>query len=111
MTNETILNFLRAVDAELDRIVTDGRRLDFYLIGRSALILRYGLNLATKDVDMVGHMADRELEEKVLELFGKGSSNATKLGLYLEEVPRGMPPLPAGYGKRSSDIPGEDRKS
>ena len=109
MSQSPVLQFLHAVDDELATVVTDGRRLDLYLIGRAALIVRYGLNLATKDVDMVGRLGDRELEELALEMFGKGTRNALRLGLYLEEVPAGQPPVPGTYGRRAQDLPGQWR--
>ena len=109
MGPDLILRFLHAVDDELAMLVKDGRRLDLYLIGRSALILRSGLNLATRDVDMVGRMGDRELEEQALELFGKGSLGARTHGLYLEEVPQGLPPIPGGYKNRARELPGNWR--
>jgi hypothetical protein len=45
--------FLSAVDDELRRHAAGGETLDLHLIGRSALILGYGLRLMTKDVDVV----------------------------------------------------------
>jgi Nucleotidyltransferase of unknown function (DUF6036) len=48
-----IVRFLHAIDEELALRASDGEALDLFLIGRSALILRYGLSLATKDVDLV----------------------------------------------------------
>ena len=45
MGRDEILAFLEAIDAELVTHAGEGERLDFYLIGRSALILRYGLNI------------------------------------------------------------------
>jgi hypothetical protein len=106
MTDSAVLEFLRAIDRELAKVVTDGRRLDLYLIGRAALIVRYGLSLATKDVDIVGRMGDRDLEELALAAFGKGTPNAQRLGLYLEEVPAGIPPIPGSYKRRAEDLPG-----
>jgi len=106
MGRDEILNFLKAIDAELAGHAEESERLDLYLIGRSALILRYGVTLATKDVDIV-HFHGLELEHKAIELFGKGTENAERLGSYLEPVPQGLPPIPGGYCKRSQDIPGD----
>jgi hypothetical protein len=64
------------------------------LIGRSPLIVRYGLSLATKDVDMVSRTDTPELEAKAIELFGAGTANAAQWGLYLEPVPPGLPAVP-----------------
>jgi hypothetical protein len=107
MTESQIVQFLHAVDDELASVVADSRRLDLYLIGRAAMIVRYGLNLATKDVDMVGRLGDRELEEIALDAFGKGTDNAQRLGLYLEEVPQGHPPIPGTYNRRAQPLPGD----
>jgi hypothetical protein len=105
MERDEIINFLEAIDAELANHAEEGDMLDLYLIGRSALVLRYGLNLATKDVDIV-HFHGSELESKAFALFGKGTINAERLGFYLEPVPQGLPPIPGGYCRHSEDIPG-----
>ncbi len=108
MGRDEILAFLEAIDAELVTHAGEGERLDFYLIGRSALILRYGLNIGTKDVDIV-HFHGSQLELKAVELFGKGTRNAERFGFYLEPVPQGLPPIPGGYRPRSEEIPGRWR--
>jgi hypothetical protein len=107
MKPSDVLQFLHALDAALVEYAPEGERLDLYLIGRSALILRYELTLATKDVDMVGRTGNLELERKALELFGPGTTNAATWGLYLQEVPQGLPPIPQTYCKKSSVIPGD----
>jgi hypothetical protein len=78
------------------------------LIGRSALILRYGLDIATKDIDIV-HFYGSELELRAVEFFGKGTRNAERFGFYLEPVPQGLPPIPGTYRHRSEPIPGRWR--
>jgi Nucleotidyltransferase of unknown function (DUF6036) len=108
MGRDEILAFLEAIDAELVGHAREGERLDLYLIGRSALILRYGLNIGTKDVDIV-HFHGSELELKAIEFFGKGTRNAERFGFYLEPVPQGLPPIPGGYCPRSEEIPGRWR--
>jgi hypothetical protein len=105
MHREELLEFLRAIDAELTGHARDGETLDLHLIGRSTLVLRYGLPLATKDVDIV-HVHGSALEEKAVELFGKGTLLAERWGFYLEQVPQGLPPIPGGYFKQSEPIPG-----
>jgi hypothetical protein len=102
-----ISRFLHALDDELQKLVADGRRLNLYLIGRSAMIVRYGLTLATKDIDIVGGLGPPELEKMALELFGEGTPNALRLGLYLEAVPNAVPPIPGTYTKRARPITGE----
>jgi hypothetical protein len=107
MQTSQIVQFLEAIDTELARHAKEGERLDLQLIGRSALIVRYGLTLATKDVDMVSRTDSPELEAKAIELFGAGTANAARWGLYLEPVPPGLPPVPAGTGRRSMELPGD----
>jgi hypothetical protein len=107
MEKSQILQFLEALDAELANHAERGHRLDLCLIGRSALIVRYGLPLATKDVDMVKRTNAPDLEAKAFELFGKGTPSAMRWGLYLEGVEPGLPPLPGSYHKRSVGLPGE----
>ncbi len=94
MKHHEILQFLKTVDSELVKYADEGETLEFHLIGRSALILRYGLSLMTKDVDIV-QFHGRKLENKAIEFFGKGTSNAKRLGFYLEQVPRGYRQSPA----------------
>lgn len=38
--------------------------------------------------------------------FGRGTNRAKQLGLYLEVVPEGLPPVPGGYEKRAKRIQG-----
>jgi Nucleotidyltransferase of unknown function (DUF6036) len=87
MKDSEILDFLRAIDSEMAKHAKGGERLVLHLIGRSALILRYGLDLGTKDVDIV-HFHGDELENKAVESFGKGTPNAERLGFYLEGTRR-----------------------
>lgn len=53
MEKNDLLRFLYAIDQELAVHAAEGEVLELHMAGRSALVLRYGLNLATKDVDMV----------------------------------------------------------
>lgn len=108
MGSDEILRFLQAIDAELVEHAGEGERLDLYLIGRSALILRYGLNIGTKDVDIV-QVDGLSLQVKAVELFGKSTGNAERWGFYLEPVPQGLPPIPGTYCHRSEPMPGDWR--
>jgi hypothetical protein len=101
-----VLQFLQALDAALAPDARPGERLDLYLIGRAALIVRYGVGLATKDVDVLTRVGPPELEAKAFALFGAGTANAAKWGLYLQGVPQGLPALPHSYRQQSEDIPG-----
>lgn len=107
MEKSQIVQFLEALDTELALHTREGEHLDLYLIGRSALIVRYGLNLATKDVDIVTRTQTPDLEAKALELFGRGTPHALRWGLYLEGVPPGIPPVPGSYHRRSVALPGD----
>lgn len=105
MGAEEVLAFLGAVDAELARHAGPGETLDLHLLGRSALILAYGLGLMTKDVDVVDAAGSRLLAIAV-GVFGKGGPGHRGHGFYLETVSSGLPPLPVGYQKRCVDLPG-----
>lgn len=96
--------FLAALDRYLEGIA-DGRRLDLYLLGRSALILDFQLRTSTKDIDFL-QQADSELAKRALEMFGRDTPNAAKLDLYLEAVPEGLPPIPGGFRKRCREMAG-----
>lgn len=105
MAVDEVLAFLRTIDAELVRQAVGGETLDLYLIGRSALILGYGLRLMTKDVDVVEVKVSRLLTV-ALGVFGKGGPGHTEPGFYLEAVSSGFPPLPIGFERRCGDVPG-----
>jgi len=100
--NDRILELLNALDAALAGRAQAGKRLDLYHLGRSAMILQHNLTLATKDFDFV--QLNSELEEQALLLFGRGTPEAQRLGLYLERVPQGVPPLPQGFRKRCEEM-------
>ena len=108
MASDGIIGFLRELDGELAGRAGDGETLDLYLLGRSALILGYGVALMTKDVDVV-EIAGSRLLEIAMEIFGRGRPGHLSHGLYLETVSSGLPPMPIGYQKRCIDIPGSWR--
>jgi hypothetical protein len=87
---EQIQRFLTALDEELANHARGGEHLDLYHIGRSVLVLQYELNISTRDFDIV-QLRNSKLQEKAIELFGKDTSNAKALGLYLDPVPQGLP--------------------
>jgi len=68
---EDLFAFLEAVGAELARHAVGSETLDLHLLGRSALILGYGVRLMTKDVDVVDIAGSRLLAIAV-QVFGKG---------------------------------------
>lgn len=103
--NEQIRQFLDQLDTELATHAKAGEHLDLYHIGRSALVLDYGVPLSTRDFDFV-QMRDSKLEAKALELFGKDTPNAERLGLYLDPVPQVLPPVPQGFRKRCRQVEG-----
>ena len=106
MVNNDILDFLKAIDTELVKHAQPGETLDLYLIGRSALILGYGVSLMTKDVDIL--LDDRsKLQQMALQAFRKGTPGARRFDFYLEPVPKGLPPIPGTYRTRSIAVPGE----
>jgi hypothetical protein len=102
MTPE-ILRFFQELDAAMVP-VANGQRLDLYHLGRSALVMRFQATFSTKDIDVV--QLRTPLEAKAHELFGQGSAKAKELGLYLDLVHEGLPPLPAWYQSRSKEVPG-----
>lgn len=104
--NEAMQRFFDAIDEALARFA-NGQRLDFYLLGRSAMVWRYKATFSTKDIDVV--KLDSPLEEKAKELFGKDTAKAKELGLYLDLVPDVIPPLPGGFKIRSTEILGNWR--
>jgi hypothetical protein len=106
MEKNDVVLFLYAIDEELAKQAGEGETLELYLVGRAALIVRYGLPLATKDVDLATQGDSPPLQARAFELFGQGTSNAQKWGLYLEAVPAGLPPLPGSYRALSSEMPG-----
>jgi Nucleotidyltransferase of unknown function (DUF6036) len=105
MIDEEILSFLMAIDDELARHAAEGETLDLHLLGRSALVLGFGVRLMTKDVDVV-YDHGSTLLDRAVETFGKGTAEAARHGFYLETVSSGLPPLPIGYRSRCIAIPG-----
>jgi hypothetical protein len=105
MVDEQILSFLRAIDDELARHAAEGETLDLPLLGRSALVLGFGVRLMTKDVDVV-YVHGSAMLDRAVATFGPGTPAAARHGFYLEAVSSGLPPLPTGYLARSVAIPG-----
>jgi hypothetical protein len=107
---ELIRGFLDSMDRELQTLAEEQERFDLYHVGRSALVFHHGLALphgGTRDFDAVqiAHPLER-LGQLALERFGKETANAQRLGLYLEMVPSGLPPLPASFRKRCTEVDG-----
>jgi uncharacterized nucleotidyltransferase DUF6036 len=102
--NEVFEQFLARLDEALCGMAQPGEHLDLYQLGSAALIMHHSLKRLTRDFDIV--MMRTPLESRAVELFGKGSPNAATLGVYLELVPQGAPPLPQWYNKRSVAVPG-----
>lgn len=105
MAGDEILAFLGAIDAELARHAEPGELLDLHLLGRSALILGYGVRLMTKDVDVVD-IRDSHLLGVAIDGFGRDTPGHATHGFYLEAISSGLPPLPSGYQERCVDFPG-----
>jgi hypothetical protein len=105
MVGEEQLAFLRTIDEELVQHARAGETLELHLLGRSALVLGYGLQLMTKDVDVVDQHGSRLLEIAMTQ-FGKEGQRRLGVGLYLEAVPAGLPPLPHHFRGRCLDISG-----
>jgi hypothetical protein len=103
--NDQIRNFLVRLDEELLPFVKEEERFEMFLLGRAALVMHYQFQFSTKDIDIVW-MRDSELECKAIELLGKGSTLAKTLGLFLDPVPPGLPPLPGWFRHRCELIPG-----
>jgi hypothetical protein len=105
-----IREFLDALDRELLAVAGEDERFDLYHIGRSALVYHLGMSLphgGTRDVDAVqlGHPLS-PLNQKAVDLFGKGTPNAKRLGLYLEMVHAALPPVPHGFRQRCKEVSG-----
>jgi hypothetical protein len=105
MDSNALLRFLGAIDDELAKDAGENETLELHLLGRSALVLGYGLPLMTKDVDIV-YIDGSKLQGKAIASFGKGTPGANRYGFYLEAVSSGLPPLPVGYQTRCTDVPG-----
>jgi hypothetical protein len=103
MTGESL--FLDRLDQELAKVAKPDEHLDLYILGRSALVLHYGFALSTQDVDIVSRR-EADLEKTAVQLFGKGTALAQELGLYLDLVAPGVPPLPAWFKTRSTRMQG-----
>jgi hypothetical protein len=105
MGNDDLLRFLHAIDAGLAGHAAGGEIVELHLLGRSALILGYGLEVQTVDIDIV-YVHGSRMQEIAVQDFGRGTSAAGQYGFYLEAVPPGLPPLPVGYQARCIDVEG-----
>jgi hypothetical protein len=106
VSTENLMAFLAEIDAELVRHAKEGETLELYLVGRSAMILGFGLAaLQTKDVDVI-EVKTSHLLTVVSEVFKKDSERSIGYGFYLETLSSGFPPMPAGFEKRCKDVPG-----
>lgn len=103
---ERILAFLNSLDRAL-AVPAAGNTLDLYHIGRSALVWAYDYAATTSDIDILQPAGGEELVALALRLFGRGTEQATRHGLYLEVVNPGFPPMPGGYEKRARQVKGE----
>ena len=106
--NEQILSLINRLDEALIPLAKEGERFDMFHLGRSALVLHYGFQLSTRDVDIVG-MQNRELDQKAIELLGEDSPMARSLGIYLDLVPEALPPLPTGSASVADRCRGRGR--
>lgn len=102
--NDQIRTLLDRLDEEL-LLWAAGQHLDLFLLGRAALVLSYQFTLFTQDIDIVSTQ-NSELERRAIEVLGKGSPLARTLGLYLDPVPQGLPPLPSWYRRRCLSLAG-----
>jgi hypothetical protein len=105
MAGDEIRELLAELDRALVARVPEGTRLDLFLLGRSALILRYGATAATKDLDVLDQTNDSELLAQLLTDFGRHSPAAERIGVYLERVPHALPPVPGRYRGRCTNVP------
>lgn len=103
--DEQIRHFLDQLDEALAAYAGKGVHFEMYHLGRSALMVHHGFGLATKDIDIVAG-ENAELDQKAVELFGKGTAKANQLGLYLDMVPHGIPPLPRQFRSRCELVAG-----
>lgn len=103
--NDQIRAFLETLDEALLPFAKEGEHFNLFHLGRSSLVMHFGFRLSTSDVDIVG-MQNPGLDHKAMELLGKDTPLARSLGLYLDAVPPGVPPLPAGFQKRCEPVSG-----
>jgi hypothetical protein len=100
---DVILRFLNGLDEALVPHA-GGEQLTLYHIGRSSLVWKYGFATATADVDVVHPNGTVRLLGIALQLFGKGTAKAREHGLYLEQVPPGLPPIWWGCRNRATEV-------
>jgi hypothetical protein len=103
--NDQIGSFLERLDEALIPHARQGEYLDLFPLGRAALVMHYGLGLSTSDFDIV-ELRVSDLERRAIELLGKDTALARALGLYLDPVRPGVPPLPGWFRKRAEPVSG-----
>ena len=100
---DRIVRFLNDLDTALIPIA-DGRQLPLYHVGRSALVWKYDFKSATEDVDVILPGHNDPLLKHAISHFGKSTPKAAEHGLYLDQVPEGLPPVPGGFDKRAVEV-------
>lgn len=102
---DRIIAFLNAIDEALVT-VAEGKTLDIYHIGRSALVWEYDYIETTSDIDILQPKGGEALVAVAVQLFGRETEGAKTHGLYLDIVPVPLPPMPGGYERRAKQIEG-----
>jgi Nucleotidyltransferase of unknown function (DUF6036) len=100
---------IEAFLADLDRTLApsaQGKSLEIYHLGRSALVWHYAYSATTQDFDIIRPDGAAELLALALRLFGPDTLKALEHGLYLQVVDEPLPPMPWGYKKRATEIAG-----
>ena len=102
---DRIDSFLTALDRALQPEAA-GETLALYHIGRSSLVWRYEFPVTTFDVDVICPGGGGRLLRLAVTLAGRGTKLAGDHGLYLEQVPEGLPPVPGGFQQRATAADG-----
>jgi hypothetical protein len=84
----------------------NGDVLDLYHIGGSSLVWRYDSIATTQDIDVLRPKGAANLLQLAEQHYGEGTSNAEKLGFYLDVVEPAFPPTPAGFESRATQSDG-----
>jgi len=101
---ERIVAFFGDIDAALVSRAA-GDRLTVYIIGRSALVWRFGSKEVTADIDVLCP-AEGPLLKAALDQYGRGTGKAKEHGLYLEHVAIVIPVMAPGYRERATPFAG-----
>jgi hypothetical protein len=96
---------LGLIDDAVERDAEFRRPFVLYVVGGSAVVLRWASTATTKDLDVAVRGEDQQTA-RLARQFGRGTDANRRCGVYLDAVNSGLPPLAPGWQQRSIRLEG-----